>query len=317
MEILVTGGAGFIGSHLVERLLHNNYSVVVIDNFDPFYDSSIKEKNLGHAKDFKNFRLYRDDILNTQALEKIFKEYSFDIIVHIAAKAGVRPSIIDPLGYYQVNVQGTLNLLEKCKQYSINKFIFASTSSIYGNNEKVPFAESDTVDFPISPYAATKKSAELICHTYHHLYGIAIYALRFFTVYGPRQRPDLAIHKFFKLISQNKPIPFYGDGTTSRDYTYIDDIMDGVIKSIERISGFEIINLGESQTISLHRLVDLIEKVLGKKAQKQFEPMQPGDVKQTFADISKAKRLLGYKPHTNIEQGLTYFYEWFRQNFNQ
>jgi len=314
MDILVTGGAGFIGSHLVERLLHNNHNVVVIDNFDPFYDSLIKEKNLSQVKDFKNFRLYRDDILIIRALDKIFKEHSFDIIVHIAAKAGVRPSIIDPLGYYRVNVQGTVNLLEKCKQYGIKKFIFASTSSIYGNNEKVPFTESDPVDFPISPYAATKKSAELICHTYHHLYDIAIHALRFFTVYGPRQRPDLAIHKFFTLISQNKAIPLYGDGSTSRDYTYIDDIIDGVLKSIERVSDFDIINLGESQTITLHRLVDLIEKVLGKKAKKVFKPMQPGDVKQTFADISKAQKILDYNPTTTIEQGLTRFYEWFRQN---
>jgi UDP-glucuronate 4-epimerase len=315
MNILVTGGAGFIGSHLVEKLLVKNHRIIVIDNFDPFYDSSIKERNLDQAKNFKNFKLYRNDILDEQALHKIFTENSFDLIVHIAAKAGVRPSIANPSAYYQTNVQGTVNLLEKCKQHGIKKFIFASTSSIYGNNEKVPFSENDPVDFPISPYAATKKAAELICYTYYHLYHIDIHALRFFTVYGPRQRPDLAIHKFFKLIWQNKPIQLYGDGSTSRDYTYIDDIIDGVLKSIEGLSGFEIINLGESQTITLRHLVEVIEQILGKKAYKEFLPMQPGDVRQTFADISKAKRLLGYDPHTSIEQGLADFYEWFKQNY--
>jgi UDP-glucuronate 4-epimerase len=315
MNILVTGGAGFIGSHLVERLLEGNHQVVVIDNFDPFYDSAIKEKNLEKAKNYSTFELYREDIRDQDALNKIFSKNALEMIIHIAAKAGVRPSIADPVGYYQSNVQGTVNLLEQCKKHDIKKFIFASTSSIYGNNEKVPFSENDPVDFPISPYAATKKAAELIGHTYHHLYGINIFALRFFTVYGPRQRPDLAIHKFFKLMAQDKPIPLFGDGSTSRDYTYIDDILDGVLKSMERLSGYEIINLGESQTISLLNLVQLIEQIIGKKAKKEFLPMQPGDVNQTYADISKAKKLLVYNPSTKMEQGLLQFYEWFRKTY--
>lgn len=315
MNILVTGGAGFIGSHLAEKLLTNKHQVVVIDNFDPFYDRAIKEKNLEQARGYNTFKLHTADIRDHEALEQIFKETPFELIIHIAAKAGVRPSIADPVGYYQTNVKGTVNLLEQCKKHDIKKFIFASTSSIYGNNKKVPFSENDPVDFPISPYAATKKAAELIFHTYHHLYEMDIFCLRFFTVYGPRQRPDLAIHKFFKLISQDKPIPLFGDGSTSRDYTYIEDILDGILKSIERLSGYDIINLGESQTISLLSLVELIEQIIGKKAKKEFLPMQPGDVNQTYADISKAKKLLDYNPKTNIEQGLVQFYDWFRQTY--
>lgn len=311
MRILVTGGAGFIGSHLVEKLLERNHEVIVIDNFDPFYDPKIKEKNLEKSHDFRFFKLFRVDILDRSEIRKIFLKYHLDCIVHLAAKAGVRPSLNDPIGYYKVNVEGTLHLLEECRNHKISKFIFASSSSVYGNNAKVPFSETDIVDFPISPYAATKKAGELLCHYYHYLYGIDIFALRFFTVYGPRQRPDLAIHKFFQLLKNHKPLPIYGDGSTSRDYTYIDDIIDGILKSIDRVKGYEIINLGESKTVSLNDLIKLIEKIIGDKVQIQRLDLQPGDVLRTYADISKAKKLLDYFPKTDLETGLKNFFEWF------
>ena len=311
MNILVTGGAGFIGSHLVDRLLELDHRVVVIDNFDPFYPRSTKEKNLELAKDSEEFTIYVTDILNKKSIHKIFSDEKFEIVIHLAAKAGVRPSIEDPKGYYKTNVEGTLNLLEECKSNGIQKFIFASSSSVYGNNKKVPFSEGDNVDYPISPYAATKKAGELLCHNYYHLYGIDTFCLRFFTVYGPRQRPDLAIHKFFKLIHENKPIPIYGDGQTSRDYTYIDDILGGILKAIERVKGYEIINLGESKTIQLEDLIHTIEKIVGKEVRKEYLDMQPGDVLQTYADISKARDLLDYHPITDMESGLRKFYDWF------
>jgi UDP-glucuronate 4-epimerase len=311
MHIFVTGGAGFIGSHLVEKLLDHGHSVQAIDNFDPFYSRGVKERNLKSASEHPNFQLIETDILNRQGLSEIFNSSNFDIVVHLAAKAGVRPSLEDPSGYYQVNVQGTLNILDMCKNYKVKKLIFASSSSVYGNNKKVPFSESDSVDFPISPYAATKKAGELLCHTYHHLYGINIFALRFFTVYGPRQRPDLAIHKFFHKIYNNEKISLFGDGSTARDYTYIEDILEGIISCVELIKGYEIINLGESVPISLMDLISKIESISGKTADKGFSPMQPGDVKQTHADISKAKRLLDYDPQTDLDKGLTKFKEWF------
>ena len=316
MHILITGGAGFIGSSLTDRLLAAGHHIVSIDNFDPYYDPAVKENNLTTALQSRRFKLYRDDILDTAALDKIFTEHDFEIVVHIAAKAGVRPSILDPHGYYRVNVTGTLNLLEQCKRKHINKFILASTSSIYGNNKKVPFSETDAVDNPISPYAASKKAAELLCHTYHHLYKMNIHALRFFTVYGPRQRPDLAIHKFFQMITSGQPITLFGDGSTSRDYTYIDDILDGITKSITNISGYEIINLGESKTITLMDMVSMIEDVLGQKAVRKSQPMQPGDVDRTFADISKARRILGYDPQTNLRIGLEKFRDWFLTQYS-
>ncbi len=313
MHILITGGAGFIGSHLTERLLDLGHRVSVIDNFDPYYDPQIKENNLARALDHSGFNLYRCDIRDTEEVGNIFNRSEIDLVYHIAAKAGVRPSIADPGGYYQVNVEGTLNLLEMCRKSGIRKFILASTSSIYGNNKKVPFSETDPVDNPISPYAASKKAAELLCHTYHYLYNMDIFALRFFTVYGPRQRPDLAIHKFFSMIDQGEPIPFYGDGSTSRDYTYIDDILQGLIKCLDRLSGYEIINLGESQTITLDEMVTVIEETIGKKAERRTLPMQPGDVDRTFADISKARRLLDYDPKMPFRQGIREFFEWFRE----
>jgi UDP-glucuronate 4-epimerase len=313
MKILVTGGAGFIGSHVVEALLSREHEVIAIDNFDPFYEISVKEANLIEAQKHSAFHLYRIDILDKSALNDIFSENQIELVIHLAAKAGVRPSILDPLGYYNANVEGTLNLLEICKEFGMNKFIFASSSSVYGNNDKIPFSEEDNVDFPISPYAATKKAGELLCHNYHYLYGIDIFVLRFFTVYGPRQRPDLAIHKFFRLIGQDKPIQIYGDGLTSRDYTYIDDILHGILNSIERVKGYEIINLGESKTIQLKDLILSIEKLVGKEVRKEYLDMQPGDVLQTYADISKARRLLDYNPVTDMETGLGKFYHWLRK----
>jgi len=310
-KILVTGAAGFIGSHLCERLLDNGLSVVGVDNFDNFYDPQIKRRNIINCLKNKNFRLIEADIRDRNAMEKTAE--GIEMIVHLAARAGVRPSIEQPMLYCDVNINGTMVLLEAAKKHKVDKFVFASSSSVYGNNEKVPFSENDNVDFPISPYAATKKACELICHTYHHLYGIDITSLRFFTVYGPRQRPDLAIHKFSRLIEQDKPIPVYGDGSMMRDFTYIDDIIDGVIAAMDKCKGFNIYNLGESQPVTVNDLISEIEKALDKKAIREHLPLQPGDVNRTFADITKAARELGYNPSTPIPDGLTKFTTWLRQ----
>ena len=337
MVYLITGGSGFIGSHLIERLLRNGHSVINIDNFDDFYSYQVKIKNtlesIGKISDFEfseketdiqhlaslshsdQYSLYWQDIRDKNGLENIFKNHHVDMVIHLAALAGVRPSIERPLEYEEVNVRGTMNLWELCKEFNIKKFICASSSSVYGNNEKIPFSETDNVDNPISPYAATKKSGEVIGHVYHSLYHIDMIQLRFFTVYGPRQRPDLAIHKFAKLISEDQAIPFYGDGSTARDYTYIDDIIDGITKSIlylETHSGvYEILNLGENQVITLSEMVNTIEKALGKTANKKILPMQPGDVTKTNADITKAMALIGYKPATDFQNGIKKFVEWF------
>ena len=307
---LVTGGAGFIGSHLVDSLLGEGNNVIVIDNYDDFYSKDLKLKNLSSALTFDTFQLVEGDIRDRNLLNDIFGNNHIDVVVHLAAKAGVRPSIKDPEGYYDVNINGTLNILEAMKAYDIKKMIFASSSSVYGNNEKVPFSESDSVDFPISPYAATKKSGELLCHTYHHLYDFKINCLRFFTVYGPRQRPDLAINKFSKRIMNGDPIQMFGDGTTKRDYTYIDDIVQGIKLAMENLNGFEIYNLGESRTIILKELINLLENEMGKKAKIEKLPLQPGDVEQTYADISKARELLKYDPQFEIEEGIKNFVEW-------
>ena len=336
---LVTGGAGFIGSHLVEKLLKNGNKVINIDNFNEFYNYNIKVKNVldstgkiqknddGEIKvnelqdlkklvDSENYTLEIVDITNMEILEEIFQRNEIDTVIHLAAMAGVRPSIEKPLLYEKVNIRGTMNILELINKYNIKKFICASSSSVYGNNEKVPFSEKDNVDRAISPYAATKKSCEIIGHSYHHLYDIDTIMLRFFTVYGPRQRPDLAIHKFTKAIIEEKEIPFYGDGTTQRDYTYIDDIIDGVLKSIIYLEKnkniYEIINLGESETISLRKMVKTLENEIGKKAVLKKLSMQPGDVNRTFADISKAKELIGYDPKTKFEEGIKKFVNWYR-----
>ena len=314
MHILVTGGAGFIGSHLVERLLNEGHRVLAIDNFDPFYDRAIKERSLASVLGHDRFRLFENDILDPAALTRVFRSGTIEMVIHLAAKAGVRPSIADPGGYYQTNVQGTLNLLECCREFKIDKFIFASSSSVYGNNRKVPFSESDPVDFPISPYAAAKKAAELLCHTYHHLHRINIYALRLFTVYGPRQRPDLAIHKFFRQIYEHQPVSLYGEGDTARDYTYIDDILSGIMSALKKVNGFEIINLGESEPVSLADLVKTIEAVSGSKVERKCIPIPPGDVLRTHADISKARKLLDYKPATSLREGIEKFKVWFEDN---
>jgi UDP-glucuronate 4-epimerase len=322
MKVLITGAAGFIGSHLSERLLNDGWMVVGIDNFDDFYDPRIKRRNIADCLKNKNFQLVEADIRDNAAMDKTVGG-GIEIIVHLAARAGVRPSLEKPLLYADVNINGTMVLLEAAKKRKVNKFIFGSSSSIYGNNKKVPFSENDCVDFPISPYAATKRAAELICHTYHRLYGICITSLRFFTVYGPRQRPDLAIHKFAKLIEQGSPIPVYGDGTMMRDFTYIDDIIDGTIAAMNKLvqhsgsedgcSGFYLYNLGESRPLSVNDLIAEIEKALGKKAVKKYLPPQPGDVERTYADVTKAVNELGYKPNTTIQAGLAKFVEWLRQ----
>jgi UDP-glucuronate 4-epimerase len=313
MKAVITGAAGFIGSHLNERLLAEGWSVVGVDDFDAFYAPPVKRRNIAEALKHPCFRLVEGDIRDTAAMEKVITD-DVDIIVHLAARAGVRPSIEQPALYTDVNVNGTVVMLEVARERGIKKFIFASSSSVYGNNKKVPFAESDNVDFPISPYAATKKAGELICHTYHHLYGIAMTCLRFFTVYGPRQRPDLAIHKFARLIEASQPIPIYGDGTMSRDFTYIDDIVNGVVAAIEQCSGYNVYNLGESRPITVNDLVAEIERALGKKATKNYLPVQPGDVDRTYADLTVAQRDLGYEPTTHITTGLAHFVRWLRQS---
>jgi len=313
MRVLVTGAAGFIGSHLCQRLLGDGWTVIGVDNFDDFYDPQIKRRNISECCENKNFQLLEADIRDDDAMYRAAGE-GIEIIVHLAAMAGVRPSIAKPLLYADVNINGTMVLLEAAKKHNIDKFIFGSSSSVYGNNEKVPFSEDDNVDFPISPYAATKKAGELICHTYHHLCGMSITCLRFFTVYGPRQRPDLAIHKFAKLILQDETIPVYGDGTMMRDFTYIDDIIDGTTAAMDKCKGFNIYNLGESQPITVNDLITEIEKALGKKAVREYLPPQPGDVERTCADISKAAKDLAYKPKTSIPLGLKEFTAWLRKN---
>jgi UDP-glucuronate 4-epimerase len=313
-NLLVTGGAGFIGSHLIDRLLATDVArVAVVDDFNDFYDPKIKHDNIReHLKD-PRYTLHEVDIRDRAALEQVFKDANFECVVHLAARAGVRPSLSEPQLYAETNINGTLNLLELVRHHHIKQFVFGSSSSVYGVNAKVPFSEDDPIRQPISPYAATKGAGELLCHTYSHLYGLRCVALRFFTVYGPRQRPDLAIHKFAKLISQGKPIPVFGDGTTRRDYTYVDDIIDGVMAAIDYDqSNYEVINLGESRTVELNELISLLEKEFDTHANIDRQPPQPGDVPQTFADISKARALLGYDPKTQIEEGLHRFVEWFR-----
>jgi UDP-glucuronate 4-epimerase len=311
-RIFVTGAGGFIGSHLTEALLNRGDEVIGMDNFDPFYPERIKRRNIKNIIANPGFKFYEVSILDFEKLTKVFQDNKITHVVHLAAKAGVRPSITKPLLYQKTNVEGTGNVLQVMRNFNVNKFIFASSSSVYGNNKKVPFRESDNVDNPISPYAATKKAGELICFTYHHLFDLDIYALRFFTVYGPRQRPEMAIHKFTRAIDSGIPIQVYGHGKPKRDYTYIDDIIQGVLRSIDRVKGFEIINLGESQTIVTNYLISEIEKLLGKKAVRQDLPMQPGDVIQTYADVDKAKKILDYKPEISISTGLKEFIDWYR-----
>lgn len=314
MTTLVTGSAGFIGSHVVDRLLLMGEKVVGIDNFDPFYDRSIKLKNIEHNLDNKNFTFYATDIREKAEMEKILNINDIDTIIHLAARAGVRPSIQDPLLYQDVNIKGTVNLLELCKERDIKKFVFGSSSSVYGINEKIPFGEEDLVEKAISPYAASKRACEIFCYTYHHLYRIPIASLRFFTVYGPRQRPEMAIHKFVRSIDQGKEIEMYGDGISRRDYTYFSDIVDGIIASVDKEFSYEIFNLGNSKVVELRYLIQLIEENLGKRAKIKKLPDQPGDVPVTYADISKSQRMLGYNPQISIEEGIERFVQWYRSN---
>ena len=319
MRILVTGGAGFIGSHLVEKLLSDGHEVDNLDNFNDFYAPEIKRDNVSNCNSFRGYRLLEGDIRGRKYLTNIFDDREYDLVIHLAAMAGVRPSLQQPLLYSEVNINRTQNLLEECRRKGIKKFIFASSSSVYGNSQSLPFKETNNVDHPISPYAATKKAAELICHSYHHLYDISMICLRFFTVYGPRQRPDLAIHKFTNLISRGETLQLFGDGTTARDYTYIDDIITGVTGAIEYINDhqcFEVINLGESETISLLEMVEIISDEMGRKVDCEFLPMQPGDVICTFADISKAKKMIGYNPQTDFKSGIRKFLNWYNKQNN-
>lgn len=313
--ILVTGGAGFIGSHLVERLLaERSWRVTVVDDFNDFYDPQIKRRNVSAHLSNENYKLVEADIRDRRALEALFAENRFDVIVHLAARAGVRPSLAEPVLYTETNISGTIHLLELAREHNVKQFVFGSSSSVYGVNAKVPFGEDDPIRQPISPYAATKAAGELLCHTYTHLYGLRCVCLRFFTVYGARQRPDLAIHKFARLITDGKPIPVFGDGTTRRDYTYVDDIIAGVRAAIDyTASDYEVVNLGESRTVELRELIELLENELGRKAVIDRQPMQPGDVPVTFADIAKAKRILGYNPQTQIEAGIKQFVHWFKE----
>jgi len=312
MAYLVTGGAGFIGSHLCERLVKEGNEIICVDNFNDFYDPLIKRRNVEGLQKKANFKLYELDILDFPKLQAVFEQNDIDVIIHLAARAGVRPSIKEPLLYQEVNVRGTLNLLELARRFNVPKFVFASSSSVYGNNKKVPFSEQDNVDNPVSPYAATKKAGELLAYTYHHLYDISISCIRFFTVYGPRQRPDMAIHKFTKLIDQGKKVPIFGDGNSQRDYTYISDIIDGLCSAIEYCQGYEIYNLGDSRTVELKEVIQHIENLLNKKARLDFKPFQAGDVWITYADISKAKAQLKYQPKIMFEKGMQNFIDWYK-----
>lgn len=313
VRYLVTGGAGFIGSHLVDKLLASGASrVVVVDDFNDFYDPQIKRANITQHLRHPAYRLLEADIRHNETLAKLFSEEPFDAIIHLAARAGVRPSLSESRLYQETNIAGTVNLLELAKEHGIRKFVFGSSSSVYGPNAIAPFKE-DAPLAPISPYAATKAAGELICHTYSHLYGMQIVCLRFFTVYGARQRPDLAIHKFAKLIAREKPIPVFGDGSSERDFTYVDDIIQGITAAVNyQATPFEIINLGEQHTITLARLIELLEEATGQKAIIDRQPAQSGDMPRTHADISKARRLLNYHPTTPIESGIHKFMDWFR-----
>jgi len=309
-SILVTGGAGFIGSHVCERLLARGDAVWVLDNFNDFYDPALKREN---ASALKAARVVTGDIRDRELIGGLFGEGRFDAVIHLAAMAGVRPSLLDPLHYQDVNVRGTLILLEELKGRPETRFVFASSSSVYGANERVPFREDDDIHHPVSPYAATKRAGELLCFTHHHLYGIPTTALRFFTVYGPRQRPEMAIAKFTENVLAGRPIPFFGDGSTRRDYTYIDDIVDGVLRALDRCDGYEIYNLGESATTTLSDLVRMIGEACGREPVLERLPLQPGDVTVTYADVDKARSRLGYAPGVGVAEGLERYLEWVLQ----
>lgn len=314
---LITGGAGFIGSTLATKLLELGNRVIVIDNFCDFYDPMIKENNIKENLKNSNYKLYRVDIRDSEKIAMVFNNNVIDGVIHLAAMAGVRPSIEDPILYQEVNGLGTQNILEEARKHNVKNLVMASSSSVYGNCDKVPFNEEYIVDYAISPYAATKKANEVMAHVYHHLFDMNIIMLRFFTVYGPKQRPDLAINKFTRLMLENKEIPMYGDGTTSRDYTYIDDIVDGIIKSMRYIENnkniYEVINLGNSSPISLIEMINTIADILGVTPNIKQLPMQPGDVEKTYADISKARRLIKYEPKISFKDGIAKFVDWYER----
>jgi UDP-glucuronate 4-epimerase len=315
MNFLVTGGAGFIGSHVCQRLLESGHSVWALDDLNNFYPPELKRRNLHDLQALgKPFEFAHGDLLDRADLEGLFSSVRFDQVIHLAARAGVRPSLEEPALYQRVNVEGTVNLLEAARRHKVRKIIIASSSSVYGVNSKVPFSEKDPIFTPISPYAASKLACEALGHVYHHVYGLDIVMLRFFTVYGPSQRPDLAIHKFARLILSGQPIPVFGDGSTARDYTYITDTLQGIIACTQKEFGYEIFNLGESRTVKLNQLIELLEMALGRKAVIQRLPLQPGDVPLTCADITKAKEQLGYQPKVQIEEGISLFAAWFRKH---
>ncbi len=312
-RVLLTGAAGFIGSSLVDALLAQGVEVVGIDNFDPYYNPDIKRRNLQQALGHNNFHFYEGDILDRPLLQKIFVHGDFDVVVHLAAKAGVRPSIVDPDAYFQVNVQGTLNLLHLLCESPQTRLVMASSSSVYGNNTVAPFAEDAETSLPVSPYAASKKAGEVLAYSFHQLYGIPMSLLRFFTVYGPRQRPEMAIAKFFQLIQDEKTVPMFGDGTTARDYTFIGDIVQGLQQAMKFCTGFEIYNLGNSSPVSLSEMIAAVARAVGKDAKIQRLPEQPGDVTLTCADVRKAQAMLGYQPSTSLDQGLGMYRDWLQQ----
>jgi UDP-glucuronate 4-epimerase len=337
MNFLVTGGAGFIGSHVCERLLHDGHHVWAFDDLNSFYDPQFKQRNLKEIQSLapwnnsvqnpatagspaystgraKPFEFVHGDIMDRAALDEIFSSVKFDQVIHLAARAGVQPSLQEPAFYQRVNVEGTVNVLEAARKTGVKKITIASSSSVYGLNSRVPFSESDPIFSAISPYAASKLACEALGHTWHHIYKMDVAMLRFFTVYGPRQRPDLAIYKFAKLMTAGKPIPVFGDGSAARDYTFVTDTLDGIIACTKKEFGYEIFNLGESETVSLARMIELLEVALGKKAVIDRQPLQPGDVPITFADISKARAKLGYNPQVKFEKGIKLFAEWFRKN---
>lgn len=313
----ITGGAGFIGSSLSERLLKEENRIITIDNFCDFYDPKLKENNINDMLENRNYKIYRGDIRDRKILETIFNENKIDCVIHLAAMAGVRPSIENPCLYQEVNCLGTQNILEEMKKHNIKNLVMASSSSVYGNCKEVPFREDMIVDYAISPYAATKKANEVMTHVYHKLNNMNVIMLRFFTVYGPKQRPDLAINKFTRLMLNNEEIPMFGDGTTSRDYTYIDDIVDGIVKSIKYVENnnnvYEILNLGNSSPVSLKEMIATIGQALNIEPKIKQLPIQPGDVDRTYADITKAKELIGYEPKTTFEEGIKKFVEWYKK----
>lgn len=313
MRVLISGGAGFIGFHLARRLLSEQCDVALVDNFNHFYDPDIKRQNVRDLQSIGPASLYELDILDRERLRRAFDEFRPETVVHLAAWAGVRPSLEKPELYARVNVTGTVNMLDFAKEFKVKRFIFASSSSVYGGSDRVPFSEDDPVDRPISPYAATKRAGELLCYTYSHDFGMNITCLRLFTVYGPRQRPEMAIHKFAQCIWDGQPIPVYGDGQSKRDYTYVDDIVSGIACAIRVNPRYAILNLGESRTVTLVDLISHLEKELGRKAQLQFLPEQPGDMVITYADISRARRVLAYDPQTPIELGIRKFATWYEE----